>query len=91
MKYQPNRGGHAPGHLREAFLEYLDDTDEPWGRTVFLNDEEKPIDWLIGQLWNCTDILPSMYYDALELTGQHTYSAAARLVSAKLAEERSAH
>src|SRR5688500_11322676 len=24
-RYQPGRGGHAPGHLREAFLDWLDE------------------------------------------------------------------
>lgn len=48
MQYAANRGGHAPGHLREAFGEWLE------GDREIDTDARR----LIGQLWNCTDIMP---------------------------------
>jgi hypothetical protein len=28
MKYKPNRGGHAPGFLRDAFQEWVEEEDQ---------------------------------------------------------------
>jgi transcriptional regulator with XRE-family HTH domain len=67
-RYQPGRGGHAPGQLREAFLEWVEEsiqreTDSPLPSTVTINDEPRPVSWLFGQLWNCSDALPRHTYD----------------------------
>ena len=84
MPYTPSRGGHAPGHLRDAFLKYLDEGGEDYAsvenRYV---KQEKPISRLIGQLWNCTDILPSMYCSEQDIRNGSTYAQAVR----KLATE----
>ena len=62
MPYDANRGGHAPDAIRAAFLEWLDDP----AQTVVKVDmgmwdfQRKPLSWLFGQLWNCTDILPGL-------------------------------
>ena len=50
-KYRPSLGGHAPGRLRSAFLDWMEDPDGD-------NEDRYPLRWLIGQLWNCTDVMP---------------------------------
>jgi hypothetical protein len=63
------RGGHAPGHLREAFLSYLSGEAEDLVLENFWYSERKQawwsdltpaqrLRWLCGKLWNCTDIVP---------------------------------
>lgn len=81
MRYRPNLGGHAPGHLREAFLEYLN--GDPDSETISIGYEEKamPLRWLLGQLWNCTDILPEEYCTKLELMSGSTYAQAVRKIA----------
>ena len=78
MKYRPNRGGHAPGHLRDALLKYIDEDSEP--ETVIVGEEESimPVRWLIGQLWNCTDVLPREYCTMLDIKQGSTYAKAVR-------------
>jgi len=53
------RGGYAPGHLREAFERWLD-SDCPDTITVGWDEIEVPIEWLLGHLCGCSDILPSI-------------------------------
>ena len=97
-EYKANRGGHAPGHLRDAFADALDiktsespakwyenlnaDTisfDDPkmQKRWKSLSPRDKGI-WLIGQLWNCTDIMPSGLCDTLDLHPGSTYASGVR-------------
>ena len=77
MYYKPNRGGHAPGFLRYAFQEWVSDQEN---ETVIIDDEEKPLQWLLGQLWNCTDILPSGDCSLLDIPCGSTYAQAVRRV-----------
>jgi hypothetical protein len=85
-KYRASTGGHAPEFLRDAFSKYLDENTSPLiklGDICEIDDEtKKPISWLIGKLWNCTDILPGERVSWFEnfggLPGAHTYGAAAR-------------
>jgi hypothetical protein len=64
--------GHAGGHLREALLDALDHNDD-WWKNITIDfyrerhnlwwsrlSEKRRAEWLLGQLWNCTDILPGM-------------------------------
>jgi hypothetical protein len=76
MRYKQNRGGHAPGHLREAFIESLYN-DDPM---VEVDDIQRSIEWLCGQLWNCSDIMPGEDCDAIELPQGSTYAKAARKI-----------
>lgn len=103
-KHVALRYGHAPGYLREALQEWLDAVDwsaraeargdvqeaaegDP-GTTVEIDGEPKPIRWLLGQLWQCTDALPGDYARMLDLKGTWTYAAAARKIAAEwLGEE----
>ena len=67
--YDPSRGGHAPGHIREMLLEYLDAGDHPLDQSV------------VGQLWNGTDALPASYRDELEIPRGSTYAQAVRHIA----------
>jgi hypothetical protein len=69
------------------FLEWLDrGGDED---TVFIDGDEsrpKPVRWLFGQLWNCSDIVPSDARLGLEMIGipeerTWTYARAVRWLS----------
>ena len=87
MKYAANRGGHAGGHLRDAFLEYLDGSrtrNPKSGDMVQIDDEPHPLRWLVGQLWNCTDVMPGLDCDTLDLPAGSTYAQGAREISRRL-------
>jgi hypothetical protein len=69
---------HKPGHLREAFQDYLDSDLSACEFTMDDAGEERTPDWLLGQLWNCTDVLPAGYCDQLDLPKGSTYAQAVR-------------
>jgi len=73
--YHANRGGHAPGHLRGAFAEWAEE-----GLRGAPRIDEDPIDtrWLIGQLWNCTDVMPSGLCGDLDLNAGSSYAQGVR-------------
>jgi hypothetical protein len=106
-KFQPNRGGHAPGHLRDAFVYAVESIG--WGSlgdwythldedSIVLYNPEKqtwweslsPRErgfWLLGQLWNCTDIMPSVLCDTLDIrSGDGTYAQGARKLKTEMRE-----
>lgn len=60
------QAGHAPGHLRDAFLVSI--------------EAGTPNAALAGHLWNCTDILPRDACDDLGISPDSTYAQAARQV-----------
>ena len=74
---------HTPSHLREAFQEYLDSDTPTSSFRVEHDGEQKSIDWLLGQLWKCTDILPGGYCDQLDLPHGSTYAQAVRRMKEK--------
>jgi hypothetical protein len=82
VSYDPRRGGHAPGHLRDAFLEWLDTGEST--HTVVVLGEHRSLNWLCGQLWNCTDVLPGSECDLLDLPQGSTYAQAVQKVAAEL-------
>jgi hypothetical protein len=53
---------HAPGHLREAFVEWVE-AGKPHDYVIppeaFYDSTERPIRWLLGQLWHCSDQMSS--------------------------------
>lgn len=57
--------GHNPGHLRDAFCEAIESE-----RTLRRDD------WTA--LWNCTDIVPSLACDVLDIPLGSTYAQAVR-------------
>jgi hypothetical protein len=73
MKYKANRGGHAPGDLRDAFVYYLEQGKMDEDSNMTLRE-------LIGKLWNCTDILPSHECEQLNLPRGSTYAQAVRAI-----------
>ena len=52
---------HKPGHLRESLQEYLDSEAPGHEFKIEHDGEEKPLDWLLGQLWNCTERLSACW------------------------------
>jgi hypothetical protein len=82
MKFDARVGGHAPCHLREAFQSWIDGGMGSENVTVGDSEEIRSIEWLLGQLWNCTDVLPIEYCSSLELLQGCTYAAAARSIKA---------
>jgi hypothetical protein len=104
-QYNPARGGHAPGHLRDALRMCFESGRDrrPWymrtGSSSWLNNfdlgtsprpalDKEPVwgraEWLCGQLWNCTDIVPwTLFGDVVEQAGlptdaRRTYGSLAR-------------
>ncbi len=91
--HNTSRGGHAPGYLREAFLDWLEEAHagNELPAQVEMQDDgrQRPISWLLGRLWNCTDILPGdafrLLRDGLYLDLRRTtYGAAAQALAARI-------
>lgn len=86
--------GHAPGYLRDAFLNVV--LDEYVGRSlpmpqnVEVDGEPKPLRWLLEQLSNCSDILPGWYRSLLDVQENGTYEAAVLKTEAMLEQQSSA-
>ena len=81
----PIKGGHAPGHLREALAEWFEDgaTAETW--PVGYAEEEWPINSLLEALWHCTDTMPSGLCDELDVALGSSYAQGVRAVAERLA------
>jgi hypothetical protein len=95
--YNPPRGGHAPGDIRDAFGEavdayeaWIDGEQEP---TIEVRDQELAISAVCGLLWCCTDIMPSSLYTQIrdlfrwpaEMPQRRTYAVGARLLKGMIA------
>ena len=86
MRYKPNRGGHAPGHLREGFQVYLEKLDEgspPNKLRIGYGRRLVSLNWLLGQLWNCTDVMPGECCQILDMDQGSTYAQAVRKVKSE--------
>ena len=81
-RFTPSRGGHAPGHLRDAFLEMVESGDwrKDSGEGMLVGYHDTPVSFraFTGLLWNCTDVLPGGECDELDLPRGSTYAQAAR-------------
>ena len=89
-RFNPSRGGHAQGHLRDAFACLANMIDEGGVETLRLDapvtNEGEQVGLMVGEivglLWNCTDCLPSPMYDSFATAGLEfqcrSYAAAAR-------------
>jgi hypothetical protein len=93
-KYQPHLGGHAPGHLRDAFVAAVD-AFEAWNDgepepIVEVGYRETPItiSAVFGLLWNCSDIMPGWLCQQIEDLMPHgrcsTYAQGVRLLKARI-------
>lgn len=80
-----------PGHLRDAFTTAVDVNWPPDAEAVEFHDPtqqarwetmtpDQRADWLTGQLWHCSDIMPSDTCSELALPPGSTYARAARLL-----------
>ena len=91
--------GHAPGHLRDCLGNALLDHEGDWWRHLEMNfmrerhqrwwDSTSASDrayWLIGQLWNCTDTVPSELRESVRDWLEDEYFSYARLVRALKAD-----
>jgi hypothetical protein len=69
-RYNPARGGHAPGDVRDSFLAWLEAYYHAKGTdpvpTAELREQEIKPAKLFGLLWNCTDVLPRVYATMME-------------------------
>lgn len=102
------RGGHAPGHIREAFISGLEDASGPRGALLSEAlgqahliqwfgrqkaswweglDNRARAEWLVGQLWHCTDTLPGSECDGLDLPQGSSFAVAARKVRSLMNRE----
>jgi len=98
VKYDPRKGGHAQGHLRDVFLYVVEllEKDRPITLDGNLGEpgEGDPytVREIVGLLWNCSDVLPAGAYDALLTAGLEfkcqTYGAAARALKRFLEEAK---
>jgi hypothetical protein len=91
-RYNPARGGHAPGHLRDLLLEAFDEAvDRPWWehlKITFYDSKQQnswtrtsPMGrarWVLGQLWNCTDVVPGYMCDNHDFPRGTTYAQVVR-------------
>ena len=82
-RFKPSRGGHAPGDVRDAFVEAAEswrhwEPDTESEPVVDLRDKPTPITTAIRLLWNCVDIMPSGLCDCVDLSQGSTYAQGAR-------------
>ena len=80
------QSGHTPDIFRQAFLDLIEDRaatiwDEHTGERAAFGEAAVPIDWLLRQLWSCTDMLPSAACETLDMAQGSTYAQAAHSIS----------
>jgi hypothetical protein len=71
------RGGHAPGYVREAFLDWIEFGCDPT-ELVTVGDDDRNIYWLIRLLWNCSETLPGWACSDLDIPRGSSYAQAVR-------------
>lgn len=103
-RYNASRGGRAPGYLRDALVEAIEETwqgDRSWWEVVdivFVDSakqiwwEQTPAsergEWLLGQLWNCTNIVPGDVWTAVGLPRGKTFARLVRILKARLMDSQ---
>ena len=71
---------HLGNHLREPFLDYLEEISGHPQINYNLKDQieikgkKRTLEWIIGRLWNCTDIMPRSTLEYFDLTAGMKYS-----------------
>jgi hypothetical protein len=58
-----------------------DGVSDHGGGDIFYDGEPRPIGWLVGQLWHCSDIMPWLLCDELDLPRGSTYGMAVQDMS----------
>ena len=97
-RFNPSRGGHAPGDVRDSFLQALE-AYETWQYgepepLIELRGRKVTISHLCGLVWNCADVLPvsarNALTDGIETDPFSppiiTYAQGARLLKESLAD-----
>jgi hypothetical protein len=101
-RYNASRGGHAPEYLTDALVEALERTfgiTSSWwdGLEIDFNDEAKPAwwpeitnreraRWLMGQLWNCNDLVPWDICSRLDFPPGTSFAQMVRMLKSDLME-----
>jgi hypothetical protein len=92
------RSGHVGGHLRDAFVEWVEqaldtEVDDPWPEAE-IDGRLRRATWLFGQLWNCTDLMPRSTCEDVDMLLAHpehavvcTYGQAVRRLKAMIEED----
>ena len=75
--YNSRRGGHSPQHLRDELVEHV---TRPPGQ----DNSRIPIKKSIGQLWNCSDVVPREWAEELGVLPGSTYAQSVRRMSQTL-------
>ena len=79
-------GGDAPRKLREAFKDWaydgkpLDENGSLRQQVVVHKGKYRTLNWLIGQLWECTEPMPSFLCEQLAMPSGSTYAQGVRSV-----------
>lgn len=78
---------HKPGHIRDMFYDimlcgetgqmFFDDTRQARFASMDVEDKKR---WLAGQVWHCTDIMPSELCEELDIQQGSTYAQGARQI-----------
>ncbi len=81
---------HASGDIVGPFYDWVENAfhgKAAWTDETFTewNGEEYQIDWLIGRLWNCTDIVGHESWSLIDMpsTSIHTVAAMVRHIKAQ--------
>lgn len=80
-----NQGGHAPGHIRNAFVALVEGADWWCYFDEWETLDEAPVGaWerLLLRLWECTDIMPRPDAEGIGLIHGSTYADGAHKVTA---------
>ena len=76
QRFNPARGGHAPGHFRNRFRELIEDGDSE----VDVKGEYPSLAEMAGLLWNCTDTMPSTLCSGLDAPTGSSYAQGSRSI-----------
>jgi hypothetical protein len=75
-RYDPSRGGHAPGDLRDVFCEAVEEyaAEGKFPRVVELREQRVPLAYVCTLLRNCLDVLPGWICEELEASDLLAYT-----------------
>jgi hypothetical protein len=76
---------HVGGHLREAFCDWV---EQGMKGKPKIDYEPVEVKWLLVRFWHCSDIMPWMLCNDLEMRHGSTYARAAQRLMAAIAGGR---
>jgi hypothetical protein len=86
VNFNPSRGGNAPDHLRDALIDAVEASFVHWNRFPWweiVSGGEVRAQWLLGQFWNCRDIVPGTLCDSLDLPIGRTFAQLVRRLKSR--------